>query len=59
MLEIDVNSISYPDPLFWVIRDYDYAGFLHPFPMMHGILRRNTILLLPHLKTGVGFTGYW
>lgn len=52
MLEIDVNSISYPDPLFWVIGDYDYAGFYIRRWMWRGTLRRNTILLSPHLKIG-------
>lgn len=52
MLEIDVNSISYPDPLFWVIGDYNYAGFYIRRWTWRGTLRRNMILLSPRLKTG-------
>ena len=50
MLEIDVNSISYPDPLFWVIRDYDYAGFLHPSMDVAGNIKKKYDLIVAAFK---------
>ena len=52
ILEIDVNSISYRDPLFRVIMNYDYAGFLHPSKDVAGNIKKKYDLIVTRLKIG-------
>ena len=50
ILEIDVNSISYRDPLFRVIMNYDYAGFLHPSKDVAGNIKKKYDLIVAAFK---------
>ena len=50
ILEIDVNSVSRQDPLFWVIRNYDYAGFLHPSKDVAGNIKKKYDLIVAAFK---------
>ena len=50
MLEIDVDAISYLDPLFWVIRNYNYAGFLHPSMDVAGNIKKKYDLIVAAFK---------